>query len=281
MHDRTLPPSVLETFRSHLQHAERSPSTIEKYLRSIRAFACWLNGRTVTKDAVAAWKSHLIARSYAPVTVNAALSALNSLFQYLGWEDCRVRFLKIQRRLFRDDSRELTRPEYLRLLETARTQGRERLALLLETICGTGIRVSEVRYVTVEAVYRGRAEISLKGKIRTILLPGKLCRKLLKYARKQKIASGEIFLTRGGKPMGRCQIWAEMKRLCQKADVEPSKVFPHNLRHLFATIYYRVYKDIAKLADILGHSSIETTRIYLMTTGQEHRHQLERLQLVL
>ena len=151
----------------------------------------------------------------------------------------------------------------------------------METICATGIRVSEVRYITVEAAKEGHTTISLKGKIRTILLPGKLCRRLLKYAKKQKITSGEIFLTRGGKLMGRCQIWVEMKRLCQKADVEPSKVFPHNLRHLFATIYYRVYKDIAKLADILGHSSIETTRIYLMTAGQEHRRQLERLQLVL
>ena len=151
----------------------------------------------------------------------------------------------------------------------------------METLCATGIRVSELRYITVEAAQKGRTTISLKGKIRTILLPGKLCRRLLKYAKKQKITSGEIFLTRGGKPMGRCQIWTAMKRLCKKAGVEPSKVFPHNLRHLFATIYYQIYKDIAKLADILGHSSIETTRIYLMTTGQEHRRQLERLQLVL
>ena len=182
MHDRTLPPSVLETFRSHLQHAERSPSTIEKYLRSIRAFACWLNGRTVTKDAVAAWKSHLVARSYAPVTVNAALSALNSLFQYLGWEDCRVRFLKIQRRLFR----ELDRSDYLRLIRTARQQGKKRLALLMETICATGIRVSEVPYITLEAAQAGKAEIALKGKIRTILLPSRLCRKLLTFAKKIK-----------------------------------------------------------------------------------------------
>ena len=192
----------------------------------------------------------------------------------------RVKPLRIQRRLFRDDSRELTRPEYLRLLETARTQGRERLALLLETICGTGIRVSEVRYVTVEAVYRGRAEISLKGKIRTILLPGKLCRKLLKYARKQKIASGEIFLTRNEKGISRRQIWAEMKALCDKAGVAPSKVFPHNLRHLFARTFYRVCRDVAKLADVLGHSSIETTRIYLISTGTEHAGTLARLGLV-
>lgn len=218
---------------------------------------------------------------YSPSTVNASLAAINDLFTFLGWPDCRAHYLKVQHRLFRDAGQELGREDYERLIMAARESGRERIALVMETICATGIRVSEVRYITVEAAKEGRTTISLKGKIRTILLPGKLCRRLLKYAKKQKITSGEIFLTRGGKPMGRCQIWAEMKRLCQKADVEPSKVFPHNLRHLFATIYYRVYKDIAKLADILGHSSIETTRIYLMTAGQEHRRQLERLQLVL
>ena len=174
-----------------------------------------------------------------------------------------------------------TGAEYLRLIQTARASGNERLALVMETICATGIRVGEVRYITVEAVRSGSATISLKGKIRTILLPGKLCKKLLKYARKQKITSGEIFLTGGGKPMSRCQIWAEMKRICKAAGVDPAKVFPHNLRHLFATVYYRIYKDIVKLADILGHSSVETTRIYLLTTGQEHRRQLERLKLVL
>ena len=173
------------------------------------------------------------------------------------------------------------REESRTLVRTARTLGRERLALVMETICATGIRVGEVPYITVEALRRGKAVVALKGKVRTILLPEKLCKKLLKYVKRQKITSGEVFLTGGGKRLSRVQIWAEMKRLCQKADVEPSKVFPHNLRHLFATIYYRVYKDIAKLADILGHSSIETTRIYLMTTGQEHRRQLERLQLVL
>ena len=215
-----------------------------------------------------------------PPTINVKLAAVNRFLVFLGWPAFRVKPLRIQRRLFRDDSRELTRPEYLRLLETARTQGRERLALLLETICGTGIRVSEVRYVTVEAVYRGRAEISLKGKIRTILLPGKLCRKLLKYARKQKIASGEIFLTRNEKGISRRQIWAEMKALCDKAGVAPSKVFPHNLRHLFARTFYRVCRDVAKLADVLGHSSIETTRIYLISTGTEHAGTLARLGLV-
>ena len=271
----------IQGYAQHLKLEEKSEATLEKYLRDIRAFAAWANGQKISKELTAEWKNHLVEQHYAPTSINAMLSALNSLLEFLGLNDCRVKFLKVQRRLFRDADRELTKDDYQRLLNTAYQLGRDRLGLLVETIGATGIRVSEVKYVTVEAIRQGKAEISLKGKIRTILLPGKLCRRLLKYAKKQKITSGEIFLTRGGKPMGRCQIWAEMKRLCQKADVEPSKVFPHNLRHLFATIYYRVYKDIAKLADILGHSSIETTRIYLMTTGQEHRHQLERLQLVL
>ena len=251
------------------------------YLRDAAAFTAWLDGRAASKAAAGAWKAALLEAKLAPATINVKLAAVNRFLVFLGWPAFRVKPLRIQRRLFRDDSRELTRPEYLRLLETARTQGRERLALLLETICGTGIRVSEVRYVTVEAVYRGRAEISLKGKIRTILLPGKLCRKLLKYARKQKIASGEIFLTRNEKGISRRQIWAEMKQLCRYAGVEPGKVFPHNFRHLFATIFYRACKDIVRLADVLGHSSIETTRIYLTTSGAEHAQQLNRLGLIL
>ena len=272
----------ISAFTASLFQAERSLATAEKYLRSVRAFFLYLNGQPVTKDAVVAWKKHLQqAEGYSPSTVNASLAALNGLFSFLGWTNCRAHYLKVQRRLFRDAGQELDRQDYARLIAAARELGRERIALVMEAICATGIRVSEVRYLTVEAANRGRATISLKGKIRTILLPGKLCRKLLKYAKRQKITSGEIFLTRGGKPMGRCQIWTEMKRLCKKADVEPSKVFPHNLRHLFATVYYQIYKDIAKLADILGHSNMETTRIYLLTTGQEHRRQLERLQLVL
>ena len=208
------------------------------------------------------------------------MSALNGLFRFLGWEGCRARFVKVQRRLFRDPARELTRPDYDRLITTARELGKERLALVMETICATGVRVSELRYLTVDAIQRGRAEISLKGKIRTILIPTKLRRKLLKYAKKNKTASGEIFLTGNGKSLSRRQIWAEMKRLCVRAGVEPSRVFPHNLRHLFATAYYRAYRDIAKLADVLGHSSIETTRIYLLTSGAEHQRQLDRLGLV-
>ena len=280
MQDYTITGEQLQAFRQRLVWEEKSPATIEKYLRDAAAFTAWLDGRAASKAAAGAWKAALLEAKLAPATINVKLAAVNRFLVFLGWPAFRVKPLRIQRRLFRDDSRELTRPEYLRLLETARTQGRERLALLLETICGTGIRVSEVRYVTVEAVYRGRAEISLKGKIRTILLPGKLCRKLLKYARKQKIASGEIFLTRSGKPINRKQIWAEMKALCKQAGVAPGKVFPHNLRHLFAQTFYHQTRDVVKLADVLGHSSLTTTRIYLISTGEEHQRELEKLKLV-
>ena len=280
MKEQFLTEERLAAYGERLRAEGRSPGTIENYLRHARAFAAWLDGRAVDRELAAAWREQLTARGYAPVTVNAMLAAVNGLFRFLGREECRVKFLKIQRRLFREAGRELERPEYHRLLEAARSRGQARLALLMETICATGIRVSEVRYITVEAARRGRAEISLKGKVRTILLPGKLCRKLLKYAGKNKTVSGEIFLTKNGKGLSRRQIWAELKRLCKYAGVAPSKVFPHNLRHLFATVFYRACKDIARLADVLGHSSMETTRLYLMTSGAEHARQLERLGLV-
>ena len=275
--ERKLTAEQIAAYCCYLHDEERSPGTVEKYLRDVRAFAVWLDGRAVTKEAVTGWKGYLISEQKAAATVNAALSALNSLFRFLEWDDCRAKFLKIQRSAFREESRELTRSDYNKLISSAQERGKEQLALLMETICATGIRVSEVRYITVEAVNRGRAEIRLKGKIRVILLPAKLCGKLRKYAKKQKTTSGEIFLTKSGKPMNRRQIWAEMKALCRWAKVEPTRVFPHNLRHLFATAFYRITRDIAKLADILGHSSIETTRIYLKTSGVEHRQQLERL----
>ena len=271
----------ISAFASSLVRAERTPATIEKYLRSVRAFFLYLDGRPVTKDAVVAWKEHLQSvGGYSPSTVNASMAAINDLFTFLSWPDCRIHYLKVQHRLFRDAGQELGREDYERLITAARESGRERIALVMETICATGIRVSEVRYITVEAAKEGRTTISLKGKIRTILLPGKLCRRLLKYAKKQKITSGEIFLTGGGKRLSRTQIWAEMKRLCRAAGVAAGKVFPHNLRHLFARTFYRACQDVVKLADILGHSSIETTRIYLLTTGTEHLRQLERLGLL-
>ena len=271
----------LENFVQNLRTSERSAGTIEKYVRDVRKFAAWLEGEAVSRERAAAWRDSLLERGYAPVTVNSMVAAVNRFFAALGWEEYKVKALKIQRRLFRDSGKELSREEYERLVSAAHTQGRERLALLLETICSTGIRVSEVKYITVEAAWAGRAEISLKGKLRVILLPGKLCRKLKKYARQQKTASGEIFLTRSGKSLSRRQIWAEMKGLCQKAGVAPSKVFPHNLRHLFARTFYRVCRDVAELADVLGHSSIETTRIYLISTGDEHAKVLARMRLLL
>ena len=280
MHTRSITEEWVTSFGQYLRQEERSAGTIEKYLRDVRAFAAWLGGTPLTKEAAALWKGGLLDQGCTPATVNSKLAAINKFFSFAGWAEFRVKPLKIQRRLFRDDSRELTRAEYLRLLETARALGRERLALLMETICATGIRVSEVQNITVEAARRGKTEIALKGKIRTILLPGKLCRKLLKYARKRQIASGKIFRTKGGRGMSRGQIWAEMKALCQEAGVAASKVFPHNLRHLFARTFYKAYRDVAKLADVLGHSSLETTRIYLISTSAEHAVMLEGLHLL-
>ncbi len=271
----------INAYAHDLQMEEKSSATMEKYLRDIHAFARWLDGRNISKELTAEWKAHLVTQGYAPTTINAMLSALNSLLKFLHLEEYRVKFLKIQRCLFRDASRELTKDDYQRLLTTAYKLGRDRLGLLVETIGASGIRVSEVQYITVEAVQRGKVEIKLKGKIRTILLPGKLCRKLLKYAKKQKTASGAIFCTKSGRKLGRRQIWAEMKGLCRYAGVEPEKVFPHNLRHLFATVFYRACRDIVKLADLLGHSNIETTRIYLVTSGTEHQQQIDRLGLVI
>lgn len=280
MEEHVISGDQIAAFSRYLQGEEREPGTIEKYIRDVRAFAAWLGGRGVTKEQTVAWKEHLRSAGYAPVTVNSMLVAVNRFFHFLGWERCRVKALRIQRRMFRSREKELTREEYSRLIETAIALGKERLALLMETICATGIRVSEVRYITVEAVQAGRAEVSLKGKIRTILIPNKLCRKLQKYAKKQKTASGEIFLTRSGKGLSRRQIWAEMKGLCKQAGVAPSKVFPHNLRHLFARTFYRACRDVVQLADVLGHSSIETTRIYLVSSGTEHARRLERLGLI-
>lgn len=279
MEPRKITEETLAAFARQLGEEERSPATLEKYLREVRQFAAFLGGREVTRELAAAWREELSARQ-SPATVNGKLTALDRLLAFLGWEDCRVKHLRVQRQLFRDSARELSREEYARLVETARRLGRGQLSLLMETICATGIRVSEVRYITAEAVREGRTEIALKGKIRTILLPGKLCRKLEKYARQKKITSGELFLTRSGRPMSRKQIWAEMKGVCRAAGVAPSKVFPHNLRHLFARCFYRVSRDVAKLADVLGHSSIETTRIYLISTGAEHARTLDQLRLI-
>ena len=280
MEEKRITEEQILSFAADLRQCERSRGTIEKYTRDIGSFAAWLGGRPAAKDTAAAWKAYLVSAGYCPATINSMLIAVNRFFAFQGWTDCRTRLLKVQHRLFRSETRELSQAEYIRLVETAYQTGRERLGLLLETICATGIRVSEVKYITVEAARQGRTEIALKGKIRTILLPRKLCRKPLKYAKKRKTASGEIFLTRNGTGLSRTQIWAEMKAVCRAAGVAASKVFPHNLRHLFARTFYRVSRDVAKLADLLGHSSIETTRIYLVSTGAEHEKQLNRLHLI-
>lgn len=275
----TITRADIDSYCLSLTAEERASGTIEKYRRDIVSFTLFLDGRSVTKEIARDWKAYLQDRGYAPRTINTMLSALNSFFRFAGW-DIKLKFLKIQHQLFRDPARELSRAEYDRLIVTARESGQKRLALIMETLCATGIRISELRYITVEAAKKGRTTIALKGKIRTILLPTKLCRKLVKHAKKQKIASGEVFLTKSGKSITRRQVWYELKRLCHSAGVEPSKVFPHNFRHLFATTFYHACKDIARLADVLGHSSIETTRIYLTVSGAEQARQLDELGLI-
>lgn len=270
---------ALNSYAAALRQEERSSGTIENYLRAVRAFMKWAADAAVTQETATAWKNHLMEQGYAPVTINAMLAALNSFFRFAKLP-LKMKYLKVQRRLFRAPEKELTKEEYNRLLYAAKTEGKPYLALLMETICATGIRVSELKYITVAAAQAGQAEIAMKGKICTILLPEKLCRKLLKYVRKQKIISGEIFLAKSGRGISRRQIWKELKDLCAKAGVAKSKVFPHNLRHLFAATFYRAYHDIASLADILGHSSIETTRIYLALSGTEYRRRLDCLGLV-
>lgn len=281
MSGKTISQADIAAYEAYLRGEGKAESTIENYLREVQAFRRWVGRRSVIKTLVADWKEYLLANSLAPATVNAKLAAVNSLLQFLSLKDCQAKAVKIQRRVFRDASRELTKDEYRRLLEAANSLGQDRLALLTETIGATGVRVSEVRYITVEAARNQRADIRLKGKIRSILLPQKLCRKLLKYAKRRKISSGAIFRTKSGSPISRGQIWREMKTLAEKAGVTASKVFPHNLRHLFATVFYRASQDIVKLADLLGHSSINTTRIYLISTGVEHARQIERLGLLL
>ena len=269
----------LSDYADWLIQEERSAATAEKYLRSLRRFALWLNERPLCKANVLAWRAHLQEKGYAPGTINTMLAALHSYFRFADITDCSVKYLRVQRSLFRDSDRALSLDDYHRLVRAAYSIGQHQLALIIETICATGIRVSEVKYITVEALACGKVEISLKGKIRTILIPGKLCKKLKKYAKKKRTVSGEIFITKTGTGLSRKQIWAEMKAICQRAKVAASKVFPHNLRHLFARTFYKVCRDVAKLADVLGHSSIETTRIYLISTGKEHNTILDKLRL--
>lgn len=279
MEKRILTEETLSAFCKELRRQEKSRATQEKYLRDIRAFRLFLQGRAVSKEQVLAYKEALQDRGYAVRSINSMLASLNSLFAFLGWQDCRVRSLRLQQQIYCPEEKELTKREYLRLLEAA--GGNPRLSLVMQTICSTGIRVSELRHFTMEAVRRGEVTVRCKGKTRTILLPGKLRKLLLSYGAKRGISGGVIFRNANGAPMSRGSIWEQMKKLCRKAGVDASKVFPHNLRKLFARTFYGIEKDIAKLADILGHSSINTTRIYIMSTGAEHRQKIERLGLLL
>lgn len=259
--ERTLTQNKISNFYTWLKSEEKSENTVEKYIRDVTAFIEYLGGSAITKETVIAYKNKLINENYAVRSINSMLASLNSLFAFLGWVDLKVKSIKLQRQIYCPEEKELTKAEYVRLINTAKQKGNERLNLLIQTICGTGIRVSELQYITVEAVKCGEAVVSLKGKTRTVFIVKELKQKLLRYAAEQKITSGVIFITRSGKPMSRTNIWREMKNLCTQAGVNPDKVFPHNLRHLFARTFYRIEKDIAKLADILGHSSINTTRI--------------------
>lgn len=270
----------MNAFTAYLRAEEKSPATIEKYRREAERFSRWLAGREAEKGLCRDYKEEL-ARSRTPAGVNGAIAALNCLFDFLGARSCRLKAVRVQRRAFREEERELTEKEYRRLLAAAEKKGSERLLLVMESICATGIRVSELKFFTVEAVRLGRVEVSNKGKSRTVLLPAKLRKVLLRYAGARGIGSGPVFVTRNGRPLDRSNIWHDMKALCREAGVRETKVFPHNLRHLFARTYYGLEKDIVRLADILGHSSINTTRIYTMESGNVHRRQLERMRLVI
>ncbi|RHB47828.1 integrase [Enterocloster aldenensis] len=278
--DRMMTAQKINDYCKWLEHCERSRETIQRYGYHLTNFMDYVNGRPVQKEMVICWKSRL-REKMAPVTVNGALAALNGFFRFFGWHDCNARFLKITKKAFCPESRELSKQEYQRLVRTAAESGNERISLVLETICSCGIRVSELPFITVEAAGKGQADVDCKGRIRTVLLTKRLCKLLLDYAGKKGIERGMIFVTRNGRALDRSNIWREMKALGLEAGVDREKIFPHNLRHLFARTYYAMTKDLSKLADILGHRDINTTRIYTMESGSEHRRQLEHMGLIL
>ena len=281
MKGKVLSNKTIEQFEKHLRMEEKSQNTVEKYIRDVTAFAEYLGWKAVSKESAIAYKQHLQDNGYAIRSINSVIASLNSLFTFMRLHDCKLKSIKLQRQIYCPEEKELTKAEYARLIHIAKQKGNDRLNLVIQTICGTGIRVSELEFITVEAVGKGEAVVSLKGKTRTVFIVKDLQKKLLRYCREQKITEGSVFVTRTGKPISRTNIWREMKSLCKQADVNPNKVFPHNLKHLFARTFYGIEKDIAKLADILGHSSINTTRIYIITTGTEHRRRMENMQLII
>lgn len=281
MQRKIITEETVKKFFLYLQDEERSKNTIDKYLRDVRAFASYVSGSDLKKENVITYKNKLLSENYSVNSINSMLAALNSFFSFIKRDDLKIKFLKIQRHTYCSAEKELTKSEYIRLVNTARLNGNDRLCLVIQTICGTGIRVSELRYITLEAARRGKAVVSLKGKTRAIFIVRELQKKLLRYSSEHGIKSGPIFVTRTGNPISRSNIWREMKNLCVLAKVNPKKVFPHNLRHLFARTFYGIEKDIAKLSDILGHSSIDTTRIYIVSTGTEHRRRMENMRLII
>lgn len=275
----TLTKAKLKEYADYLRREEKSAATQEKYLRDAERFCMYAHGADITKELMVNWKKNLTMQGYAVRSINSMLASANSLLDFLGLPDCKVKNIRVQRQTYCTEDKELSKAEYLRLLEASKKN--EQLNLVLQTLCGTGIRVSELRYFTIEAVKRGEVTVNCKSKTRRVFVPGKLKKLLLNYAKRRRVVAGAIFITRTGKPLDRSNIWSAMKKLCEAAGVKQSKVFPHNLRKLFARTFYSIEKDIAKLADILGHSSINTTRIYIMTTGLEHRRKMERLGLVI
>ena len=273
---RKITTEIIKSFKNYLINEEKATATINKYLHDVSEFQMWLGEQELCKTMVIAYKSYLC-EHYAPASVNATLSSLNSFFNFVEWYDLRVKNLKIQKQIFASTDKELTKAEYFRLLQAANQKKNKRLYLLIQTICSTGIRVSELCYITVDAVARGVAEINCKGKRRQVFLPKELCQILKQYIKKEKIKSGAVFVTKNGNPLDRSNIWSDMKKLCEAANVSEKKVFPHNLRHLFARTYYNLQKDIVRLADILGHSNVNTTRIYTIETGDIHRRQIQKL----
>ena len=270
---------LIQDFKNYLREEEKSKATIEKYVRDITALMVWLDGSAVGKTAILEYKEKIKAE-YAVRSVNSIISSMNSFFDFTGWRECKVKLLKIQKQIFADETKELKKDECERLLKVALDSKNKRLYYIIQTICATGIRISELKFITVEAVGLRQAKISCTGKERVVLLSGELCRLLRKYIKKNKIEDGSVFVTKSGRPLDRSNIWADMKKLCELAGVAKEKVFPHNLRHLFARMFYSVDKDIAHLADILGHTSVNTTRIYIMESGETHRRQIEKMHLL-
>ena len=281
MNERILTAGSLTLFREHLLEEERSSATIEKYVRDITSFIRYAGESTLSKELIIGYKNKLIGEGYAVSSINSMLAGLNSLLAFFGWYDLRVKLIRLQRRAFCSEDMELSREEYVRLVCAADENGNERLSLILQTICGTGIRISELQSITVENVRKGEAVVSCKGKTRVIFIVRDLQKKLLRYARQHGISAGCVFITRSGRPVSRTNVWRDMKALCDQANVNPKKVYPHNLRHLFARVFYGIEKDLSALADVLGHSNINTTRIYIVSTGVEHRRRMENMHLIL